>query len=287
MEYIVCKFKFNKTEDFYFDILSSMLGEIGFDSFETETDYLAAYIMKSNYDPQRIKRVIQSYPLTGVRIDYTSEIIDSKDWNSAWESTFEPIIIDDQIHIHSSIYPKRIDMPYDITINPRMSFGSGSHYTTRLILQMLLHSDIFGKSVLDLGCGTGILGIFAKLRGCIHLTACDIEHSCIENTKENFMLNGLESAKIHEGSIDSLETEEKFDIILSNIHLNIHISLMDEYSKKLNDGGSLYLSGFYVDDIKRLTESANHHGLVLAEMSSEENWATLKYSSASIYRVVL
>ena len=276
MNYTRCTFQLIPQKESFCDVLASMLGEIGYESFIINNGELEAYIPSSQYSKEETENLIRNIPIPNIKISYTAYHIDQKDWNNEWESTFSPIMIDDIAYIHSSSYPCSKDFPYDIIINPRMSFGSGSHSTTRMVLRMLFSTELQGKKVLDLGCGTGILGIASKIGGCKSVTALDTDSQCITNTQQNYMLNGVECELISEGSIDSLDSDNRFDIILANIHLNIHISLMEQYSSHLLPGGTLILSGFYTSDIPLIKETSEYYGLSISECVEEEKWTALR-----------
>ena len=278
MDYIHFIFNFEPFDEAYSDVLASILGSEGFDSFENIDGVLHGYIQENIFSELSIEKIINNYPIPDVSISYKIEHISGKDWNKEWEKTFEPIQIDDLAYIHSSNYAASNSVAYDIIINPRMAFGSGSHATTRMLLRSILTSDIRCKSVLDLGCGTGILGIAAKMHGCGSLTLVDIDAMSVENSRDNLEMNGISDYNLIEGSLDSLSPSSRYDIIFSNIHLNIHLSLMQDYSNHLNDGGLLYLSGFYNDDVDKLVSAASLHGLTFSSSFSEEGWVVLLFS---------
>lgn len=278
MEYICSTFSFHPKSESYCDVLASLLGDLGYDSFEIADSELKAYIPSTTYSKTSLDELLSNFPIPKIEISYVCFTIDTEDWNQKWESSFTPIFIDDLVHIHSSDYPSSQSFVYDITINPCMTFGSGSHSTTRMVIQMLLKSDLHGKKVLDLGCGTGILGICSKLGGCYSITALDTDSQSIENTKKNFNLNNVKAEKISLGSIDSLPPEELFDIILANIHLNVHLMLMEKYVSHLHPGGTLILSGFFSSDIPKIKSSCDINGLFLSESNEEGEWSALKFT---------
>lgn len=276
MDYTKCVFEFSEDNEIYGDVLASILGDIGFNSFEYQDGILSGYIATSKYDESNVISIIGSFPIPGIDIKFKTYIMANHDWNESWESSFSPIRVGNLAYIHSSAYPKCEDVRHDILINPRMAFGSGSHSTTRLVLRLLLTNDIQNKSVLDLGCGTGILGIAACLAGCRTLTAMDIDPDSISNTQDNMRLNRIDSFTAIEGSIDVLPDSTRFDIILSNIHLNVHLSLMNEYFIHLSDKGELYLSGFYKEDTDILISEAESKGFKYTDMLEENGWVAIK-----------
>ncbi len=288
MDYTEYRFKLMPNTESYGDVLASVLGDVGFDSFDYDGETLKGYIQSSQIDKDLIDNVISNFPIPGVVISYTSAAIASADWNSAWESEFSPIQIGSLLHIHDEREPKSEDVTYDIVIHPRMAFGSGSHSTTRLMLQLLLTQseedaesieiqDLAGKRVLDVGCGTGILGIAALKGGCKCLTALDIDIDSVENTKENLALNGLGSQEVIEGDLSQLEANEQYDIILSNIHLNIHLSQMGLYNGHVKAGGRLLLSGFFADESEQIVSAASSFGLRKTRETTEDGWCALEF----------
>ena len=277
MRYTKCHFQLSPCEEAYSDLLSSLLGAVGFDSFESTSEGVDGYVQSSEFSKEAVDEVVSSFPISHVDISYTTEEMADTDWNSSWESAFEPIRIGDLAYIHPTSYPSLPDVRYDIKINPRMAFGSGSHTTTRLMLRQFLSSNLKGKRVLDVGCGTGILGIGAMLAGASHLTAVDIDNSSVENTIDNLRLNGIEGSEVKEGGIETVGADERFDVILSNIHLNIHLSLMSSYAAHLVKGGKLHLSGFFAEEQSMLQDNAASHGLVLTSVLEEDGWCCMEF----------
>jgi len=190
------------------------------------------------------------------------------------------------VYIHDEKLEAAGDVKYDIRLHPRMAFGSGSHSTTRLMLQLLLTSadddsavesvDLTGQRVLDVGCGTGILGIAALKGGCTHLTALDIDIDSVLNTRENLILNDIEPQEVLESDLSKLDTSSQYDIILSNIHLNIHLSQMQLYQEHLKPGGRLLLSGFFTQEAAQLVSLAEEAGMHLSREISEEGWCAIE-----------
>ena len=286
MEYTEYRFKLEPYDESFSDVLASELGDAGFDSFDTEGDQLKGYIQTALIDEKTIDAVIRNFPIDGVHITYTSETVSSSDWNSVWESGFQSIRIGDLVYIHDEKLEAAGDVKYDIRLHPRMAFGSGSHSTTRLMLQLLLTSadddsavesvDLTGQHVLDVGCGTGILGIAALKGGCTHLTALDIDIDSVLNTRENLILNNIEPQEVLESDLSKLDTSLQYDIILSNIHLNIHLSQMQLYQEHLKPGGQLLLSGFFTKESTQLVSLAEESGMHLSREISEEGWCAIE-----------
>lgn len=221
------------------EILMAELIHIGFDSFTEETNGILAYIPKNDLNEDAIKS-LYIFEQEGVEIDYTYTEMPNINWNEEWEKNFSPINVEDKVYIRAEFHePQPLD--YEIIIQPKMSFGTGHHATTYLMIQQMLEMDFKGKKVLDMGCGTSVLAIFAKLKGAGDTLAIDIDPWSVENSKENAERNQV-SLRIEEGTAENLG-QEKFDIILANINRNILISDIPTYVSVLEKGGQLLLSG--------------------------------------------
>lgn len=276
MQYTQVLFSVDSELGFVQDVLTQQLADIGFESFVEQADgRLAAYIPTCNFDTANLKSMIDSFPFEGVRL-WETTLCEDKDWNEEWEqNSFQPIQIGSDCLIHAPFHKNLPQCKYDIVINPKMAFGTGTHQTTSLILSRLLQTNLQGKSLLDMGCGTAVLGILAKKLGASPVTAIDIDNWCTENAAENCLLNGISDMEILLGDARLLEGRS-FDIILANINRNILLMDMSHYAASLNNGGILIMSGFYIDDIPVLMEEAKKHGLVQAEHLSKDNWAMLE-----------
>lgn len=260
------------------DVLVGLAGDIGFDSFMAEDDCLKAYIPRHSYNEAALQELLSSFPLPDTAISYTAQLMEDKDWNEEWEKNFfQPIVIGDRCVIHSTFHQNIPSMPYDILINPQMSFGTGHHETTSLIVCRLLDTDLQGLSVLDMGCGTSILAILASKRGASSITAIDIDDWCVSNSADNIRLNGIENITVRLGDADLLRNEQPdFDVVIANINRNILLADMDAYAACMHPGSLLFLSGFYVTDIPAIRESLEKNGLTFVEHFENNNWAVVK-----------
>lgn len=275
MQYSAVTFQFRFQEDFAADIFINELAQIGFDSFEDIDNGCIAYIPTNQLDLTRLQQHIDSFPYKEITIIGTTEIED-KDWNEEWEKNyFQPIIIGDKCVIHSTFHHDIPKLPYDIIINPQMAFGTGHHQTTSMMLKAILDTDFSGKQVLDMGCGTAVLAILARMRGAAHVTAIDIDDWCVRNAQENIQLNNIDGIEVLLGDAELLK-DKHFDIILANINRNILINDMPLYAATLQHGGMLFMSGFYVTDIPVLTEKAAELGLELTARQQTDNWAMIE-----------
>lgn len=257
------------------EILLAELGLAGFESFVENEDGLTAYIPVEEFEPESLLgiHVLQSEEFD---ISYTSQEIKQVNWNAEWEKNFHPIIVDDFCSIRAPFHPKP-DVAYDIVIEPKMSFGTGHHATTHMMIQFLLKEELVGKNVLDMGCGTGILAILAEKRGAETVDAIDIDNWCFLNSRENIDRNGCEQISIYEGGAELLK-DKKYNIIIANINRNILLEDIKIYSRSLENNGILYLSGFYEKDIPVIREECEKHNLGYKEFLEREEWVALKFA---------
>ncbi|MDR7770352.1 50S ribosomal protein L11 methyltransferase [Riemerella anatipestifer] len=253
------------------EILMAELIHIGFDSFTEETNGILAYIPKNDLNEDAIKS-LYIFEQEGVEIDYTYTEMPNINWNEEWEKNFSPINVEDKVYIRAEFHePQSLD--YEIIIQPKMSFGTGHHATTYLMIQQMLEMDFQGKKVLDMGCGTSVLAIFAKLKGAGDTLAIDIDPWSVENSKENADRNQV-SLRIEEGTAENLGLE-KFDIILANINRNILISDIPIYVSVLEKGGQLLLSGLCFFDVEDIMEVCTAQNLKLNKKVQREEWVSL------------
>lgn len=260
------------------DVLTAVLGEVGFESFVECEGGLTAYIQQSVCDENAIKTVIAEFPLSDTEITYTFTEAEDKDWNEEWEKNFfQPIVIDNRCVIHSTFHKDYPKAEYDIVINPQMAFGTGHHETTSSILGELLEADLKGKSVLDMGCGTSILAILASMRGAEKVTAIDIDDWCVNNSRDNIALNGISNITVELGDASLLNGREPFDVVIANINRNILLQDMPAYAACMKKGSELYISGFYTEDIPVLREKAKSLGMEYVHHREKHNWAAVKF----------
>ncbi len=262
MKYLEFTFHTTPCTEIVNDVLSAVLGEVGFESFVEQTDGIAAYIQKDLYNETVLKEALADFPLPDTQVEYAYQEAEDKDWNEEWEKNFfQPIIIGDRCVIHSTFHRDIPQAKYDIVINPQMAFGTGHHETTSLIIGELLDNDLQGKSLLDMGCGTSILAILARMRGAAPCTAVDIDEWCVRNSLENIELNGVDRISVFQGDASLLKDQGPFDVIIANINRNILLNDMKRYVSCMHPGSELYMSGFYVDDIPIIQAEAEHNGL--------------------------
>ena len=256
------------------DLLSAFLAEEGYESFVPTETGLKAYIPTGSYDEDKLKEIAGQFPME-VDIRYTAEEIVSKDWNEEWEKNyFQPIVIDDRCVVHSSFHKDYPSTEFDIIIDPKMAFGTGHHATTSMMIRYLLETDLTGKSLIDMGTGTGILSILAFMRGASEVTAIEIDPGACENAEENFRLNDAKVRLIN-GDSSSLEECEPADYFLANINRNIILADMGRYASRLKKGGKMMFSGFFKTDCEIIRRAAESHGLTFVSEKEDGEWASL------------
>ena len=280
MKYLEFAFHTTPCTEVVNDVLSAVLGEVGFESFVEQADGIAAYIQKDLYSENALKEALAYFPLPDTQVEYTYQKAEDKDWNEEWEKNFfQPIIIGDRCVIHSTFHHDIPQAEYDIVINPQMAFGTGLHETTSLIIGELLDNNLQGKSLLDMGCGTSILAILARMRGAVPCTAIDIDEWCVRNSLENIELNGVDRISVFQGDASALKGKGPFDVIIANINRNILLNDMKQYVSCMHPGSELYMSGFYVDDIPVIQAEAERNGLHFVHHKEKNRWAAVKFVS--------
>ncbi|GAA3571223.1 50S ribosomal protein L11 methyltransferase [Snuella lapsa] len=256
------------------EILIAELGYAGFESFVETEEGLTAYIQKEEWN-DAILNDIQILNSSEFTIEYNFNEIEQVNWNSEWEKNFTPIMVDGICSVRAPFH-ESVAVQYDIVIEPKMSFGTGHHETTHMMIQHILKNDFTNKSVLDMGCGTGVLAILTEKRGATSVDAVDYDNWCYLNSVENVERNSCKHITVIEGDASVLKGK-KYDIIIANINRNILLSDMSAYVACLNKNGLLFLSGFYDDDIPVIKEACEAHLLKFEEKLQRNNWVALKF----------
>ncbi len=262
------------------DILTALLADAGFDSFQQTATGLDAYISTADVPQLDVPGLLESFRLPATGITYNRQELEDKDWNEEWETNgFAPIVIPGLCCIHkpSDAVPAGAtdgsSSFYDILLQPRMAFGSGTHATTSQLVGLLLRSDLNGQSCLDMGCGTGILAICMALREAARVVAIDIDEASVENTLQNAALNHLTQILSLHGDAGCIEG--RFHTIVANIHRNIIIHDLPCYVRHLHRGGRIVVSGFFSSDIPAIAQTASHCGLSIVHQQHSDDWAVL------------
>jgi len=276
MEYSELIFTCEGGENWQRDLLVQDLAELGFDSFEDSLSGFKAYIATATLDLVAIERLILHLP-AHFRVSYIVNKVQATNWNALWESNFDPIIVGNQCYVRATFHEPKPVYPYEIIIDPKMSFGTGHHQTTSLMMAYLLEQDLTGKHVLDMGCGTGILAILAAKLGAEAITAIDFDPICCTSTKENSVLNQVNGITVLCGSKEVIPNE-LYDHVLANINRNVLLDQLPIYAAVLKPHGKLFLSGFYDgDDLKQLVDAGARFGLELREKREQNNWVAARF----------
>lgn len=257
------------------EILIAQLSQLGFDSFQENNDGISAYIDSSVLSTVKVQD-IQILNSTEFNISFESNNVKKQNWNIKWESNFEPIYIDKICCVRAPFH-KKSNFKYDLVIEPKMSFGTGHHETTSMMISFILANSFYNSSVCDIGSGTAVLAILAEKRGANRIDAIDIDNWCYLNSIENIKRNDSENINMYEGEVEKL-LHFKYDNIFANINLNVLLADIPIYSKMLNKDGVLYVSGFYKKDIKSIEKVVEISNLSLVDSKVKNQWVALKFT---------
>ena len=252
------------------EALMAVLAEAGFESFEEQPEALLAYIPAKEFEEAQFSECLAPFSLEESAIQLTH--IPPSNWNAVWESNFPPIEIDGFCQVIASFHTPKPDFTYTLWIDPKMAFGTGHHETTRLMIKQMKNLEWTGLSVLDMGCGTGILGILASKMGAKAITGIDIDENSTENSRENVLLNGGISMDIHTGDVTAIPTAAMYDVILANINRNVLLADIHHYKEHLPSGGYLLLSGFLSSDQTQMESCLSENSLEIIGKEKEGNW---------------
>ena len=273
MKYIEVTFTLDETTLFR-DLLVDQLGNEGpYESFVDTPDGVRAYVRANEYDPHFLAVTAETFPIP---LHYTVAEMEDRDWNAEWESQHEAVLVrydGGSLWVRAPFHPHRTDVDYELLIEPKMSFGTAHHPTTYMMLSYVAETPMVSRRVLDMGCGTAVLAILAKMRGADSVTGIDVDEWAFANARENAAAN---SVAINLLLGDARAIEGSFDIILANINRNILLADMNTYATHLAQNGMLILSGFYQSDEGALIAKANELGLILVDRKSREGWSALR-----------
>jgi len=256
------------------EILMAEIADAGFDTFLETDNGFEAYVEMEKYDKEQLEFVKQKYSIQ-TPVVFHQDRIQKRNWNEEWEKSYEPIIVEDKCLIRADFHTIEKKYPYELIITPKMSFGTGHHQTTYLMVKNQMEMDHRGKRVMDAGCGTAILSVMACKLGASEVEAFDIDEWSVSNGKENIEINGCSNIHHQQGKLSELNFDGGFDIILANINKNVLLDEIKLYKKYLNPQGSLLLSGFYTEDILDLLQEASQFSLQEKHRDEKENWAAL------------
>lgn len=276
MKYTEVKFFSTDIQEWQKDLLIDELGAVGYDTFEDHENGFSAFIPSANVDIQALETVLLSQ-VDGYQLDYKVEDIEEQNWNVLWESNFNPIVVNDRVYVRATFHEPQPNYDYEVVIDPKMSFGTGHHQTTSMMLSYILENDFEGKRVLDMGCGTGILAILASKRGADSVVAIDFDSICVDSVVENKELNKVDNIEARLGSKEVIGSQS-FDVILANINRNILLDQLETYSEVLVSGGALYLSGFYYEqDLDIIKQECERLNIIYSENKVLDNWCAAKF----------
>lgn len=277
-DYIQVDFKLEPFNEIEVDILDALLCDAGYESFVATDDGVSAFIKQEIFEGSVISDIIGQYPFKS-KITWNEEYIVGQDWNEEWEKNFfKPMVIAGKCVIHSTFHADYPKLKYDITIDPKMAFGTGHHSTTSLIVSELLSMNLQGKSILDMGTGTGILSIVGVKHGANHAVGVEIDEAAYTNALENIQLNEVsDKIELHHGDVSAVSkyADESFDIVLANINRNVIVADIDKYTQYLKKDGVMLLSGFYTEDVEIVEKVAQINNLTALYMKSDNNWVLL------------
>lgn len=271
--YIEYQFKVNPRYPWE-EILLATLQELPFESFDTKNNLLFAYVSEDLHH-EGFLNSINLFKKLEVSIDFKIRTIKTVNWNAKWESEFHPIEISKDCVVRADFHPSQ-GKAFELIINPKMSFGTGHHQTTHMMLDFALKESFVGINVLDMGCGTGVLAILASMKGAACVDAIDIDQGCVDNTNENAKKNKCSNIKCFLGS-SIADKDPTYEFIFANINRNVLLKQISSYSKVLIKGGVLLLSGFYETDISILKDCCEAESLSLLEEKERDNWRALKF----------
>ena len=285
MKYYEVKFTIQGPQELHqeaCDVLSAMAAEAGFESFEETPEGVTGYVQQTLFDEAALRQIIQAFPLPDQRIGFSVSEAEDRDWNEQWEQQgFEPIVVGDRCIVHDGRHPLSIvNCPLSIEIDAHLAFGTGTHETTRMMLQALLDMPLRGARVLDCGTGTGILAIGALKMGAQEAVAYDIDEWSTNNARHNAVINLVNSrltVLLGDATLLYKVVEGEFDVVVANINRNILLADMPAFRHRMKPGATLLLSGFYRADIPMLTEKAATLGLIPTAESHDGDWTLLAF----------
>ena len=262
------------SSDIQHDMLTTMLAEIGFDSFMDDAMGLKAYCLADNRDDLAVENLLLELSFSDIRLLKVEEMPD-KDWNEVWEASYQPVVVNDRCRVRAPFHEPDPSFEFDLVIEPKMSFGTANHETTAQIIQLMLETDFQGKTVLDMGSGTAVLAILAKKLGAAHTVAIDNDEWAYRNAFTNTELNGVSDIEIILGDASSIQGS--FDVVLANINRNILLRDMHLYVAAMRPDAHIFFSGFYTEDLESIKAEAERLGLHYCRHLSRNNWVAAEF----------
>ena len=262
------------SSDIQHDMLTTMLGEMGFDSFMDDAMGLKAYCSEEYCDDQAIENLLSDAAFFDVHLLKVEEMPD-KDWNELWEASYQPVVVNERCRVRAPFHDPDLSFAFDLVIEPKMSFGTANHETTAQIIQLMLETDFKGKDVLDMGSGTAVLAILAKKLGAAKTVAIDNDEWAYRNAFTNIALNGISDIEIVLG--DASAIQGCFDVVLANINRNILLRDMQHYVAAMRPNAHIFFSGFYTEDLESIKAEAERLGLRYCRHLSRNNWVAAEF----------
>ena len=260
--------------DIQHDMLTTMLAEMGFDSFMDEGQTLKAYCSETSRDDVAVENLLSEPAFFDIRLLKVKEMPD-KDWNELWEASYQPVVVNERCRVRAPFHEPDPSFEFDLVIEPKMSFGTANHETTAQIIQLMLETDFQGKEVLDMGSGTAVLAILAKKLGAAHTVAIDNDEWAYRNAFTNVELNGMSDIEIILG--DALAIKGHYDVVLANINRNILLRDMHYYVDAMRADAHIFFSGFYTEDLDGIRAEAERLGLRYCRHLSRNNWVAAEF----------
>lgn len=259
------------------EILFAKMAQIGFEGFVEGENDIQAYIAKESYREELFYQLVDELATLQIKVQYRFHITENQNWNEEWEKKFDPVVIDEEVLIRAPFHDSSDDRPCTLIIEPKMSFGTGHHHTTKLMIREMGKHDLEGKSILDMGCGTGVLGIYACKRGAARVLGVDNDQWAYENALENVDRNEATAMEVRLGDVGTLK-QEMFHMILANITRNILVRDLKTYTLHLVEKGLMLLSGILAEDVQYVLNEAYRCGLDHLNTSEESNWISLTFA---------
>jgi ribosomal protein L11 methyltransferase len=273
LEFVIPARSWNSTEK---EILYALMSEMGFEGFVEGDDDIQAFIDEQLYHAGEFNHLIDRLADMNIRLQYRYHRAEDQNWNQEWERKYQPVLIDERVLIRAPFHDASRDIECTLIIEPKMSFGTGHHHTTKLMIREMGNHSLKGKRILDMGCGTGVLGIYACKMGAVRVLGVDHDQWAYENALENIRRNGISAMEVRLGNVGVL-FQEMFDMILANITRNTLVRDMSVYTEHLLNGGLLLISGILAEDVQYVLNEAYRCDLKHLNTGEEANWISLTF----------
>lgn len=278
LEFVIPARSWSSTEK---EILFALMAQIGFEGFVEGEDDIQAFINEEAYVPEALNQLIDELAGLNIKVQYRFHRTEDQNWNEEWEKKFDPVVIDERVLIRAPFHDSSNDLECTLIIEPKMSFGTGHHHTTKLMIREMGKHLLKGKKILDMGCGTGVLGIYACKQGAARVLGVDNDQWAYENALENIKRNGVNAMEVRLGDVSVLY-KDKFNMILANITRNTLVRDMSVYTEHLLDQGLMVISGILAEDVQFVLNEAYRCDLKHLSTGEESNWISLTFMNAEL-----